>query len=213
MSESGAIEPSAVYSPGHPITTGRQKFYDTYNTTYLNDDPLGGQGGGGGGGGGGGFNYQGGLLHRTMQRVPNGSGPVVSLPNGLPKFLGARSVIFFAWMAAMAMVSLDEWHTNHILPRPARLWYTSLLFFLLAMVSTIDIMVPITNLFALGMVIVLGYQYYQGTGQFGQTGATEATSGAADVEETVGPALGSSSTTAPVPSRGSEPGITQGVGS
>lgn len=172
MSE-GAIEPSAVYSPGAPIRTGRQKFYDTYNTRYI-PDPVGGDPAitsGGGGGGGGiptpGFDYSGGFLHRTMQNLPNGSGPVVTVPHGIPRFLGARPMLFFAWGVAMIMVSLDEWHTHHILPRPARLWYTSLLFFLLAMVSIIDVAVPIVNLFALGMVITLGYQYYSGSGQFG----------------------------------------------
>lgn len=168
MSE-GAIEPTAVYPRGAGIQTGRQKFYETYNTRLLADEPMGG----GDTGGGGGFNYQGGFIHRTMSRVPNGSGPQVSVPTGVPKFLGSRAGLLLAWVVAMAMVSLDEWHTNHILPRPARLWYTSLLFFLLAIVSTIDAMVPIVNLFALGMVIVLGMQYYSGTGQFGTTGETE----------------------------------------
>jgi len=84
-------------------------------------------------------------------------------------------MLLFTWAIAMVLVSLDEWHTYHILPRPARLWYTSLTFLLLAAASTIDAFVPITTLFAFGLIIVLGYQYYQGEGQFGQFGSTEAT--------------------------------------
>lgn len=154
------------------IPTGRQRFYETYNTKSLGDEPIGGDSGG--------PKVGGSALRNGMSKLPNGSGAnvAVKLPFGVPRFLGARSVLLFAWMAAMAMVSLDEWHTNHILPRPARLWYTSLLFLLLAMVSTIDILVPVANLFALGMIIVLGMQYYSGTGQFGVSGAAEAAAGA-----------------------------------
>jgi hypothetical protein len=88
-------------------------------------------------------------------------------------------MIMLAWAAAMIMVSLDEWHTYHILPRPARLWDTSLTFLLIAGVSTFDPLVPICSIFAIGLVIMLGYQYYQGTGQFGSFGASESANGAA----------------------------------
>lgn len=164
----GVIVPKGQ-SPAIP--TGRQKFYETYNTRSLGNEPIGGDSGGGGGGGSKTSNF--------MSKIPGKSGNVaVRVPFGAPKFLGARSVLLFAWMAAMAMVSLDEWHTNHVLPRPARLWYTSLTFFLLAAVSTIDVLVPLTNLFALGLIIVLAMQYYTGTGQFGVSGVAEAAAGA-----------------------------------
>lgn len=79
----------------------------------------------------------------------------------------------FAWIAAMTMVSLDEWHTHGVLPRPARLWYTTLTYLLIALVSTLDIMVPICTLLAIGLTIAVGYQYYTGSGSFGQYGAVE----------------------------------------
>lgn len=162
----GVIEPSAVHPP---IATGRQRIYDTYNTQ---DVPIGG----------GGAPVPGERATQGVQnifvRLPGGSQPA-QVPNFLPKFLGSRSMIMLAWAAAMIMVSLDEWHTYHILPRPARLWDTSLTFLLIAGVSTFDPLVPICSIFAIGLVIMLGYQYYQGTGQFGSFGASESANGAA----------------------------------
>lgn len=175
MSE-GAIEPSAVYPPGNS-----QRFYDTYNTRYMY--PATGpavpapQ-----------YGYRDNWAHRMFQRMPNGSGTNVGTPSGVPRFLGARPLLFFAWMCAMGMVSLDEWHTYHILPRPQRLWETSLFFGLLAVLSVFDSAVPLANAIALGYVIVLGYQYYTGTGQFGPYGATES-----GYEPAEAPAQGTSS--------------------
>lgn len=160
MSE-GAIEPTAVHPP---LATGRQRFYDTYNTR---DVPIGGDGGGVPGSG---------TVNKTTSlfvRLPGGS-QSAQTPGYLPKFLGSRSIIMFAWAAAMAMVSLDEWHTYHILPRPARLWDTSLTFMLIAAVSSFDALTPICTIFAIGLVIALAYQYYNGGGQFGGFGQAEA---------------------------------------
>jgi hypothetical protein len=163
----GAIEPSAVISPNGRVTTGRQRIYDTYNTR---DIPIGGDSGG---------SILGSPKNVTQNvtqigvRLPGG-GQQASVPDFLPKFLGSRQIILFSWVAAMGMVSLDEWHTYHILPRPARLWDTSLTFLLIAAVSSFDPLVPICTVFAIGLVIMLGYQYYQGAGQFCGFGATEA---------------------------------------
>lgn len=171
MSE-GAIEPSAIIRPSGevvrstpPPSTGSQRFYETYNTREM-PSPSGG--------GGSGF------IRRPVEAVNNGfsrlpGGPQAApTPGFLPSFLGSRSLIMFAWAAAMVMVSLDEWHSYHILPRPARLWDTTLTFALIAGVSAFDPLVPICSIFAIGLVIALGYQYYSGGGQFGGFGATEA---------------------------------------
>lgn len=161
------IQPTAVYAPGQ--SPASQNFYQTYNTRTL----------GGGGGGytppppsGGGFNYGGSYLYRQFQRVPGGGAPV-PVPNGVPKFLGGRGLLLFSWVAAMMMVSLDEWHTHHVLPRPARLWYTSLTYFLLAILSTFDMAVPLANLLAIGLTVSVAYEYYNGSGDFGNFGAQE----------------------------------------
>lgn len=66
----------------------------------------------------------------------------------------------------MAMVSWDEWDKYHILPRPARLWDTTKVYGILAVASIADSMVPLANAIAIGFVVVLGYQYYNKSGQF-----------------------------------------------
>lgn len=93
----------------------------------------------------------------------------VKISNKLPSFLGNRRIIFYAWIIAMVVVGFDEWHELNILPRPARLWWTSLLFGLLALASAIEAIVPITNALALGYVLMLIWTYYNGTGQFAAT--------------------------------------------
>lgn len=164
------IQPTAVYPPGQSPASagGQQRFYQTYNTRNLGHPiPQYSQYRGG-------FSYSNSRIYRAMQNAPQGAMQVkVPGPKGMQIF-GARPILFFAWIAAMMMVSLDEWHTYHILPRPARLWYTSLAFVMMALLSVADAFVPLVNLFAIGMVIVLGYQYYTGRGQFGQAGAKEA---------------------------------------
>ena len=100
---------------------------------------------------------------RTISYRPQGR---ASVPHGVPRFLGHRRVLLAAWGTSMAVVCYDEWHNNGILPRPQRLWYTSLLYGLLMLVSAIDIMVPLANAIGIGFAITVIYQYYNKTGQF-----------------------------------------------
>lgn len=90
-----------------------------------------------------------------------------AVPKGLPRFLGDRGTIFYAWMIAMAIVGWDDWHNYKILPRPRRLWDTSLLYGLLALLSLADAVVPLANVFAVGYAMTLLWNYYNGAGQFG----------------------------------------------
>jgi hypothetical protein len=101
------------------------------------------------------------FYQRAFNAVP-AQARQVNVPNGLPRILGNRSVIFNSWMIAMAIVSFDEWHNLKILPRPLRLWDTSLFFGMLAMFSVADVVVPVANAFAIGYTIMLLWQYYQG---------------------------------------------------
>ena len=166
------IQPTAVYKPGtSPAAQNQQRFYQTYNTRYANA-PTGAPPNPPGGDGTPNQPQPNRFTGYLWNRIPNAV-QRVSVPNGVPRFLGARPLILWAWGLAILMVSFDEWHTYGILPRPARLWYTSLLFLLLAIVSQFDALVPIANAFAVGMIMVLGYQYYNKTGQFGTPTATE----------------------------------------
>lgn len=68
-----------------------------------------------------------------------------------------------SWIAAMALVTYDEYKTYQVkLPRPARLWKTSLLYFVLALASQADPMVPLTNALAMGFAFTLGYRTFAG---------------------------------------------------
>lgn len=96
--------------------------------------------------------------------VPQGTRQV-NVPNRVPKILGNRSLILGAWFAAMLFVSADEIKTNHWAPRPARLWYTSLAYGLMMLVSQIDSMVPIVNALAIGYDITLAYQFWSGNSE------------------------------------------------
>lgn len=158
MSE-GAIEPSAVYQRRDiQASTGRQRFYDTYNTR---DVPIGGD------------DRQGPAVrvYNIGVKLPGGSNPAPT-PKYVPRFLGSRSVIMFAWGAAMALVAFDEWKTHHILPRPARLWDTSIVFVLLAGASTLDPLVPLCTAIAIGLVVALLMNYFtNGATPYGGFGA------------------------------------------
>lgn len=90
----------------------------------------------------------------------------VSVPAPLPRQLGQRPIIFYAWLIAIVLVCFDEWHVNNTLPRPARLWYTTLVYAILTMASIVDPLVGIANALALGYTVVLLYQYYTDGGQF-----------------------------------------------
>jgi hypothetical protein len=94
----------------------------------------------------------------------------VSTPSRMPSFLGRRSVLGTTWFISMVVVGFDDWHNNGVLPRPSRLWYTSLAFGLMALASLVEALVPIINLIAIGFTLMLIWQYYNKQGQF--SGAT-----------------------------------------
>jgi hypothetical protein len=71
----------------------------------------------------------------------------------------------------MGLVTWDEWVTNAILPRPLRLWETTLVYAGLALLSAADPLVPVANALAIGYTIVLLYQFFTGGGNFGGPGA------------------------------------------
>lgn len=84
------------------------------------------------------------------------------LPYWLRGSLNNRAIVFNMWIIAMIIVSFDEWHNLGILPRPSRLWNTSLLYGILVMAGFVDVMVPITNILAIGFTVTLLSQYFQG---------------------------------------------------
>jgi hypothetical protein len=86
-------------------------------------------------------------------------------------FFSNRGLVTYAWLAAMAIIAYDEWHNNHILPRPARLWGTSVVYMLLGAGSMIDAAVPLVNALAIGYVFTLLWQLYNQEGQFTKTAA------------------------------------------
>lgn len=111
-----------------------------------------------------------GIYQWTVNHVPYGARNV-DVPKGMPRFLAERPVLFGAWAIAMATISYDEWHNYSRLPIPKRLWETTLVYGLLAVVSTVDFMVPLTNAFGIGYAIMLMYQYYNSEGQFTGSGS------------------------------------------
>lgn len=110
------------------------------------------------------------------ERVPGWNQPLkVKIPKQVPPFFADRRVIMNTWFAAIIIVVWDEWHNYGILPRPKRLWYTSLTYGLLMLASVADPLVPITNMMAIGFTFVLLYQYYEGAGQFIKSPGAQAT--------------------------------------
>lgn len=77
-------------------------------------------------------------------------------------FLRNRAIVFNAWAIAMIAVCFDEWHNLGILPRPSRLWDTSLLYGVLAVAGVVDEAVPLVNALAIGYAIVVVWQYFNG---------------------------------------------------
>jgi hypothetical protein len=90
----------------------------------------------------------------------------VSTPRGVPSAFGNAQLIGYAWIASMILVGFDEWKNNDILPRPARLWDTSIVYGLLALVALIPPLIPLVNALAIGYTFVLLWQFYNGQGQF-----------------------------------------------
>jgi hypothetical protein len=111
------------------------------------------------GGGGGGQRRYGLSYVRNEKRQ-------VNTPNWAPSFLGHRSVLATTWIISMVVVGVDDWHNNGVLPRPSRLWYTSLAFGLMALASIVEALTPIINLIAIGFTIMLIWQYFSKQGQF-----------------------------------------------
>jgi hypothetical protein len=108
--------------------------------------------------------------YRQVSYGQNGQAQRSRVPSGVPSFLGGRMIIFGSWGAAMALVTWDEWAHNNILPRPLRLWETTMVYAGLALLSVVDAMVPLANALALGYTLVLVYQFFTGGGNFGGPG-------------------------------------------
>lgn len=90
----------------------------------------------------------------------------VNVPQGVPSFLGHASTMIFAWIVALGIITWDEWHRHHILPRPSRLWYTSLVYGILMLAGMSGPILPLMNALAVGYTIVLAYQLFNKSGQF-----------------------------------------------
>lgn len=88
------------------------------------------------------------------------------VPGWMPEWLGNQRVVVYAWIIAMAAITFDEWHNNHILPRPSRLWYATLTYGILAVTGMVGFLTPITNMLAIGYSIMLIWQYFNKQGQF-----------------------------------------------
>lgn len=90
----------------------------------------------------------------------------VQTPRGVPSAFGNAQIIGYAWITSMILVGFDEWKNNGILPRPVRLWDTSIVYGLLALLALIPPVTPMANALAIGYTIVLLWQFYNGQGQF-----------------------------------------------
>lgn len=93
----------------------------------------------------------------------------VSVPRPVPQWLGNNKIVSYSWLVAMVLVGFDEWKNHGILPRPVRLWDTSIVYGLLALLAFIEPLTPIANALAIGYTVVLLYQFYSKSGQFGST--------------------------------------------
>jgi hypothetical protein len=90
----------------------------------------------------------------------------VPINSHLPSFLGNRLIITASWAISMAVVGYDDWKNNNILPRPSRLWATSLFYGLLALASLVEALVPIINAIAIGYTLMLIWNLFNAQGQF-----------------------------------------------
>lgn len=105
----------------------------------------------------------------------------VDIPRPLPTWLGNKRLLFVTWFASIGLVAFDEWKNYGIMPRPQRLWDTSIVYGLLMMLSSVDVMVPIANAFGIGFTMTLYYQYYGKSGQFSKPAATSGGGGGGKV--------------------------------
>lgn len=158
------IQPTAVYPPGSeteryippPYRRGPYP-YEGPDETYVNRGP--------------------GFFQKMLGAVPQ-TNMQVQVPRAVPNWMGNKKIIVAMWVIAIAFISYDEWHNFNILPRPQRLWDASLVYGLLAILSSVDPVAPIANMLAIGFTISLAYQYYDGSGKFGGSGKPGSTSGA-----------------------------------
>jgi len=162
------VEPTAVYNPPR-----NQSTYNTYNTRTAGGNTAGGR--------------QRGpqtrlqaprnTAQQRQQRINRGvsdrlagslaRGAVnAEVPAGLPKILGDSQLIILAWIGALAVISWDEWHKHHVLPRPSRLWFTTLVYGILSLMGMVPGLAPLANIMAIGYTIVLVWQYFNKNGQF-----------------------------------------------
>lgn len=155
------IQPTAVYPPASS-SASPPHFYPNPNSsgaqqgrTYVIYQPGQQQ------------TQQPGRVNRINNRIPTQQQTVnSSLSNSLPYWLKGsvnnRAIVFNMWLIAMIIIGFDEWHNLNVLPRPARLWDTSLLYGLLIIAGFVDAAVPIANLLAIGFTISLLIKYFQG---------------------------------------------------
>lgn len=126
---------------------------------------------------------QGGRIRRTTNWIDTHTPSQVrnvNVPNGLPRFLGNRNLIFAAWLVAMVVASADEIRSYGWAPRPARLWWVSLSYGLLLIASEIDALVPLVNALAVGYDMALLYKFWSGSASTASTGtASNSTNGSA----------------------------------
>lgn len=96
--------------------------------------------------------------------------PVRELPRGpaeyVKNFIKSSGAIPIMWGVAMGLVFVDEWTTHRILARPARLWWTTVGYALLAIAAHFDPIRPIAVLIAIGLTVQLAYQFFNKEGQF-----------------------------------------------
>lgn len=142
-------------------TTGPPVYYSyNYNNTYEPGSSRGGYYGGqpDRGGGPGRFRRGSGWISQHSGTIQN----YTSVPSGVPRFLGSRPLLLVSWFTCMILIGSNEWNLGFHFPRPARLWYASLVFFGLFLVSQIDAMVPICNALGIGFAVELGYENVSG---------------------------------------------------
>lgn len=110
--------------------------------------------------------------------APTGAGnpanPTLPPTHDLPRkpaeyaknFLKSSGAIPVMWAVAMGLVFVDEWSVHRILARPARLWWSSIAYFILAVAAHFEPIRPIAVLIAIGLTLQLGYQFFNHEGQF-----------------------------------------------
>lgn len=108
----------------------------------------------------------GGRVKTVAVNVASRGAQSVAVPKPVPAAFGRASMIIVAWGIALAIIFWDEWKRHHIFARPSRLWWTTLVYGILAVVGMSGALLPIANALAIGYTIVLAWQYFNGSGQF-----------------------------------------------